>query len=292
LKNRVSHFGFARTRQNRKTVKAIAVSGVDVDVFRRVNGFVESVFAKKIVPDKNERNDRGNLGYACPQKYTRSIVMKSIMMKKCFIAGLFLLSASLSFAQMKGNVELYSGALLFDETSGMNGPKTVYKSTSVSAGVSGGVYFNDTIGLKAYLDFLIPLSFKTTPNGEAEIMKNDYDFLLGMDEFFGVVFNVVKTERLTVPVMVGLHGKLFFSTIDDYFTTAANSGIGLGIGAKYALKKNWYILSRVSGAFDFLGFSIKTPTGNNSTENEQTGFDMALIRTWGIAQHFGIGFRF
>jgi hypothetical protein len=214
------------------------------------------------------------------------------MMKKCFIAGIFLLSASLSFAQMKGNVELYSGALLFDETSGMNGPETVYKSASVSAGVSGGVYFNDTIGLKAYLDFLIPLSFKANPNGKSEIMKNDYDFLLGMDEFLGVVFNVFKTERLTIPLMIGSHGKLFFSTIDNYFITAVNSGIGLGIGAEYALNKSWYILARVNGSFDFIGFSIKTPTGNNSTENEQTGFDMALIRTWGIAPHFGVGFRF
>ncbi|MDR1955335.1 MAG: hypothetical protein LBQ30_00595 [Treponema sp.] len=213
-------------------------------------------------------------------------------MKKCFIAGIFLLSASLSFAQLKGNVELYGGAFMFNETSGINGPETVYKSASISAGVSGGVYFKDTIGLKAYLDFLIPLSFAATPNGGMEITQNEYDFLLGMDEFFGVVFKVIKTERLTVPIMAGFHGKLFFSTISDYFTTAVNSGIGLGIGAEYALNKNWYILARVNGSFDFLGFSIKTPTRNNSSGNEQTGFDMALIRTWGIAPHLGIGFRF
>ncbi|MDR1955380.1 MAG: hypothetical protein LBQ30_00825 [Treponema sp.] len=213
-------------------------------------------------------------------------------MKKCFIAGIFLLSASLSFAQLKGNIEVFGGTLLFDETSRMNGPETVYKSASISAGVSGGIYFNDTIGLKAYLDFLIPLNYSTAPNGGTTATREDYDFLLGMDEFFGVVFNVIKTERLTVPIMAGFHGKLFFSTIADYFTTAINSGIGLGIGAEYAFTENWYMLARVNGSFDFIGFSIRTPTGNNSNANEQTKFDMALIRTWGIAPHLGIGFRF
>jgi hypothetical protein len=190
------------------------------------------------------------------------------------MVGLFLLSASFSFAQMKWNVEVYSGAALFDETSGMNGPETVYKSASVSTGISGGVYFNDSIGLKAYWDFLIPVT------------RKDYDFLLGMDEFFGVVFNVVKTERLKVPVMAGFHGKLFFSTISDYFTAAATSGIGLGIGVEYAFSRNWYILARVNGSFDFLGFSVMTPPESGPK------FDMALVSTWGFAPHLGVGFRF
>ena len=64
-------------------------------------------------------------------------------MKKCLIVSVFLLATTLCFAEIKGNVEVYGGAALFDETSGMNGPETVYKSASVSAGISGGVYFND-----------------------------------------------------------------------------------------------------------------------------------------------------
>lgn len=207
-------------------------------------------------------------------------------MKKCFIASAFLLAASLCFAQITGNVEVYSGAMLFNETSGMNGPETVYKSASVSAGISGGVYFNESIGFKAYLDFLIPLALTADPDGGTAVTRNDYDFLLGMDEFFGVVFNVVKTDRLKVPVMAGFHGKLFFSTISDYFTTAINSGIGLGIGVEYTFSNNWYILGRVNGSFDFLGFSIMTPPEGGPK------FDMALIRTWGFAPHIGIGFRF
>ncbi|GHU92709.1 hypothetical protein FACS189479_02450 [Spirochaetia bacterium] len=207
-------------------------------------------------------------------------------MKKCLMVSVFLLAASLCFAQITGNVELYGGAALFDETSGMNGPETVFTSTSISAGISGGVYFNDSIGLKAYLDFLIPLTYTATPDGETAVTRNDYDFLLGMDEFFGVVFNVIKTERLKVPVMAGFHGKLFFSTISDYFTTAINSGIGLGISVEYAFSSNWYILARVNGSFDFLGFSIMTPPEGGPK------FDMALIRTWGFAPHLGIGFRF
>jgi opacity protein-like surface antigen len=212
-------------------------------------------------------------------------------MKKCFIVSVFILMASFSFAQMKGKVEVYSGAMLFNETSGMNGPETVYTTTSLSAGISGGVYFNDTIGLKAYLDFLIPLTFTAGPNGGTAVTREDYDFLLGMDEFFGVVFNVVKTERLTIPVMAGFQGKLFFSTLSDYFTMAANSGIGLGIGVEYAFSNNCYVLARVNGSFDFLGFSIRKPAGNNSNGNEQTGFNMALIRTWVFAPHIGVGIK-
>ncbi|GMO63483.1 MAG: hypothetical protein Ta2A_10500 [Treponemataceae bacterium] len=207
-------------------------------------------------------------------------------MKKYFIIGIFLLAASLCFAQRNANVEFYGGAALFDETGGMNGPETVYKSASISAGISGGFYFNETVGLKAYLDFLIPVSFNARPDGGTAATRGDYDFLLGMDEFFGVVFNVVKTERLTVPVTAGFHGKLFFSSIADYFTTATNSGIGLGIGVEYAFSDNWYILARVNGSFDFLGFSILTPPEGG------TKFDMALICTWGFAPHLGIGFRF
>ncbi|GHV46364.1 hypothetical protein AGMMS49546_34230 [Spirochaetia bacterium] len=213
-------------------------------------------------------------------------------MKKCFIASVFLLAASFSFAQIKGNVEVYGGAMLFNETSGMNGPETVYNSATVSTGISGGAYFNDFIGLKAYLDFLIPVTFTAAPDNGIALTRGDYHFLLGMDEFFGVVFKVFKNERFTVPVTAGFHGKLFFSTIADYSTTEANSGIGLGIGMEYAFTKNWYILARVNGSFDFLGFSIKTPTGNNANKNEQSKFDMAFIQTWGFAPHIGIGFRF
>ncbi|GHV80126.1 hypothetical protein AGMMS49944_19170 [Spirochaetia bacterium] len=207
-------------------------------------------------------------------------------MKNCLMVSVFLLAASLCFAQITGNVEIYGGAALFDETSGMNGPETVYKSASVSAGISGGVYFNNSIGLKAYLDFLIPLAFTADPDGGTAVTRKDYDFLLGMDEFFGVVYNVVKKDRLKVPVMAGFHGKLFFSTISDYFTAAINSGIGLGIGVEYTFSNNWYILGRVNGSFDFLGFSIMTPPEGGPK------FDMALIRTWGFAPHIGIGFRF
>jgi hypothetical protein len=212
-------------------------------------------------------------------------------MKKCFIVSALLLTASFSFAKMTGNVEVYGGAMLFNETSGMNGPETVYKSTSLSTGISGGVYFNDAIGLKAYLDFLIPLTFTARPNGGTAATREDYDFLLEMDGFFGVVFNVVKTARLIVPVMAGFHGKLFFSTISNYFTMTANRGIGLGIGVEYVISNNWYVLARVNGSFDFLGFSIRKPTGNNSNGNEQTGVDMALIRTWVFAPHIGVGIK-
>ncbi|GHU18947.1 hypothetical protein FACS1894163_11450 [Spirochaetia bacterium] len=56
-------------------------------------------------------------------------------MKKCLMVSVFLLAASLCFAQITGNVEVYGGAALFDETSGMNGPETVVTSTSISAGI-------------------------------------------------------------------------------------------------------------------------------------------------------------
>jgi hypothetical protein len=131
-------------------------------------------------------------------------------MKKYVFVFTLLLGASFCFAQIKGNVEFYGGAALFDETSGMNGPATDYESASVSAGVSGGVYFNDFIGLKACLDFLIPVSFTARPDGGPRVTRDDYNFLLGMDDLFGVVFNVFKTGRLTIPVMAGFHGKLFF----------------------------------------------------------------------------------
>jgi hypothetical protein len=214
------------------------------------------------------------------------------MVKKCLFLSVFLLMVSFCFAQIKRNVEVYGGAALFDETSRMNGPETVYKSASVSAGISGGIYFNAFIGLKAYVDFLIPLSFTAHPDGGADITQNDYDFLLGMDEFFGVVFNVFKNEQFTVPLLAGFHGKLFFSTIADHFTAAVNSGIGLGIGLEYAFNNNWYILARINGSFDFIGFSILTPIGNNTSENKSPKFDMAFIRTWGIAPHIGVGFKF
>ncbi|GMO49309.1 MAG: hypothetical protein Ta2G_06110 [Termitinemataceae bacterium] len=207
-------------------------------------------------------------------------------MKKCFMVIMILLVAPLCFAQKNANVEVYGGAALFDETGGMNGPKTVYKSTSISAGISGGFYFNETIGLKAYLDFLIPLLYTAVPEGGTTATRGDYDFLLGMDKFFGVVFNVIKTERFKLPIMAGFHGKIFFSTMADYFTTSINSGIGLGIGVEYAFSNNCYILARVNGSFDFLGFSILTPPEGGPK------FDLALIRTWGFAPHLGIGFRF
>ncbi|GMO21832.1 MAG: hypothetical protein Ta2B_00720 [Termitinemataceae bacterium] len=207
-------------------------------------------------------------------------------MKNFLMLSLFFLTASFLFAQIEGNVELYGGAVLIDETSRMNGPETVYKSASVSAGISGGVYFNNTIGLKAYLDFLIPLTFTADPDGGIATTRNDYDFLLGMDEFFGVVFNVVKTDRLQIPIMTGFHSKLFFSTISNCFTTAISSGIALGIGVEYAFNNKWYIMARVNGAFDFMGFSIMTPPEGS------TKFDMAFIDTWEFAPHIGIGFRF
>ncbi|GHT50971.1 hypothetical protein FACS1894102_6750 [Spirochaetia bacterium] len=207
-------------------------------------------------------------------------------MKNFLMISLFFLTAFSSFAQTKKSVELYGGAAMFNETSVMIGPQTVFKSTSVSAGISGAIYFNDNIGIKAYLDVLIPLNFNAYPDGGIATTQSDYDFLLGVDEFFGVVFYALKTDRLNVPLMVGLHGKMFFSTISDYFTASINSGIALGIGAEYAFSNKLYIMARVNGSFDFLGFSIMTPPTGGSR------LGMSLIRTWGFAPHIGIGFRF
>jgi opacity protein-like surface antigen len=211
-------------------------------------------------------------------------------MKKAFFVTALLAASTVCFAQLRGNIEFYGGSALFNETSGLNGPETIYDSISVSAGISGSVSFSDFIGLKAYLDFLIPISYNASPYGENTIHKDDYRFLLGMDELFGVVFNVIKTERLTVPIILGLHGKLFFSSIGDYFTTAANSGIGAGIGVEYAVTQNVYLLARVNGSFDFIGLSLHTPTGNAPAE-AQIRFDAALIRTWGFAPHIGVGIK-
>jgi opacity protein-like surface antigen len=211
-------------------------------------------------------------------------------MKKIFCVTALLAASTACFAQVRGNIEFYGGSALFNETSGLNGPETVYDSVSVSLGISGGVSFTGFIGLKACLDFLIPISYNASPYGENTIHKDDYRFLLGMDELFGVVFNVIKTERLTVPLILGLHGKLFFFSIGDYFTATANSGIGSCIGVEYAVTQNVYILARVNGSFDFIGLSLRTPTGNAPAE-AQTRFDAAFIRTWGLAPHIGVGIK-
>jgi hypothetical protein len=71
---------------------------------------------------------------------------------------------------------------------------------------------------------------------------------------------------------------------------ASNSGIGMGIGAEYAFSDTVYVLARINGSFDFLGFSIMTPTGN-ARAGEQTKFDAAFIRTWSLAPHIGIGIK-
>jgi hypothetical protein len=211
-------------------------------------------------------------------------------MKKPIVIFLFFVTSVFCSAQTRGNLEFYSGIFLFNETSKLNGPATVYESISVPVGISGGIYFNDFWGVKAYLDFLVPVSFVARPDGGITAHKENYDFLLGMDELLGVVITVVKTERLTVPLVAGFHGKLFFSTIVDHFTVAANSGIGIGIGAEYAFTKKAYFMARINGSFDFLGLSIMTPTGN-APAGEQTKFDAAFIRAWGFAPHIGIGIK-
>jgi opacity protein-like surface antigen len=212
-------------------------------------------------------------------------------MKIFTLEAILLLATTVCFAQTKWNVEFYSGTGLFNETSALNGPETTYDSVSVPLGISGGYYFTDFVGLKAYLDFLIPVSFIAHPDSGTTITKENYDFLLGMDEFFGIVFNVAKTERFTIPVTVGLHGKLFFSTIANHFTMASNSGIGAGIGVEYNITDKLYILARVNGSFDFIGLSIMFPTGNADNDRE-TKVDAAFMHTWGIAPHIGIGIKF
>jgi opacity protein-like surface antigen len=211
-------------------------------------------------------------------------------MKKAFFVTAFLAAEAVCFAQPRGNIEFYGGSALFNETSGLNGTETVYDSVSVSLGISGGVSFTDFIGLKAYLDFLIPVLYNAGTDGGNTIHKDDYRFLLGMDELFGVAFNVIKTERLTVPLILGLHGKLFFSSIGDYFTAATNSGIGVGVGIEYAVTQKVYLLARINGSFDFIGLSLRAPDGDAPAE-AQTRFDAAVIRTWGFAPHIGVGIK-
>lgn len=212
-------------------------------------------------------------------------------MRKFIFGFVFFATAVFCSAQIIDDVDFYGGATLFNETSRLNGPNTAYESASVSLGISAGINLTDFVRLKLYLDFLIPVSFSAHPDGKETIHRDNYDFLLGMNEALGVVFNIVKKERLAVPVMVGFHGKIFFSTLSDYFTVATTSGIGVGIGAEYAITEKVYFLARVNGFFDFLGFSMLTPTGN-APEGETTKFDVALIRVWGIAPHIGIGIRF
>jgi opacity protein-like surface antigen len=212
-----------------------------------------------------------------------------IVRKQLFLFVFFATSVFCS-AQITGNLEFYSGISLFHETSRLNGQNTIYESVSVPVGISGGIYFNDFIGIKAYLDFLFPVSYTARPDDGITAHREDYDFLLGMDELFGVVINVVKTERLTIPFVAGFHGKLFFSTISDHFTMSANSGIGIGIGTEYAFTDKVYFLTRINGSFDFLGLSLMTPTGN-APAGEQTKFDVAFIHTWGFSPHIGIGIK-
>jgi opacity protein-like surface antigen len=202
------------------------------------------------------------------------------MMRKLIFGVLFAAATGFCFGQIKGNIEFYGGAALFNETSALNEPETIYNSISVSAGVSAGIDINERVGLKAYMDFLLPVSFTARSFAMETLKQDDYDFLLGLDEFLGVVFTIAKTNRFTIPITAGFHGKLLFSTLSGDLAIKAASGLGIGIGAEYAFTDNVYLLVRMNGSFDFIGFGIK-----------DTKMDMAFIQVWGFAPHIGIGIK-
>jgi hypothetical protein len=173
--------------------------------------------------------------------------------KRYMFMGIFLLASTLCFAQNKWNLELYGGVPLFYETSALNGPEISQKSTSLSFGIAGGYNFTNLIGIKAYVDYFFPLVFTSQPTGSGSVINRDqYDFLFGFDEVIGVVFNVVRTERLIVPITVGSHSKFLAADIFDYTNLILTGGIGLAVGAEFKTSDRMYIFGRVRGSFDFL----------------------------------------
>jgi hypothetical protein len=116
--------------------------------------------------------------------------------------------------------------------------------------------------------------------------------LLGFDELIGVVFNVVRTDRLIVPITVGSHSKLLMADIFDYTNLILIGGIGLAIGMEFKISNRVYIFGRLRGSFDFFGFAVAIPTGNASESGQETNMDISLINAWGFSPNLGIGFRF
>jgi hypothetical protein len=213
--------------------------------------------------------------------------------KRYMFIGIFLFASTLCFAQNKWNLEFYGGVPLFYETSALNGPETNQKSTSLSIGIAGGFQFTDLIGIKAYVDYFFPLVFTSQSTGSGPVLNRDqYDFLFGFDELIGVVFNLVRTERLIVPITVGSHSKFLAADIFDYTNLILTGGIGLAVGAEFKISDRMYIFGRVRGSFDFFGFAVAIPNGNTSVSGQKTNTDISFVNAWGFSPNLGIGFRF
>jgi hypothetical protein len=213
--------------------------------------------------------------------------------KRYMFIGIFLFASTLCFAQNKWNLEFYGGVPLFYETSALNGPETSQKSTSLSFGIAVGYNFTNLIGMKAYVDYFFPLVFTSQPTGSGTTINRDqYDLLFGFDELIGVVFNVVRTDRLIVPITVGFHSKLLAADIFDYTNLVLTGGIGLAVGAEFKINNRVYIFGRVRGSFDFLGFAVAIPIANTSTSGRETNVDISFVNAWGFSPNLGIGFRF
>jgi hypothetical protein len=195
-------------------------------------------------------------------------------------------------------------------------------------GLSSVISIGDNLGLGIYGSFIyLPQIAGTNPSRMAlanavtggKVIKNGGDnFLFGFDFLMGPVLMLYSSERIKVPLALGLHGYGLMATsekkADKYYGpiiivgsvsykyekleyNETNYGVGFNLSLELDVIKRVYLLGRIQGSFDFVNYyeQIKTvkPNVYYSTSSTVTrDWDIDFSNAWNLMPQLGVGLRF
>ncbi|MCL2800236.1 MAG: hypothetical protein FWD28_00575 [Treponema sp.] len=157
------------------------------------------------------------------------------------------------------------------------------------------------ISVSSLTFILIPVTNFDDSNGKRTIYNGNGNFLYSFEAYSGFVFPLIKTEKLTMPLSIGLRINFngFFYSDDvplygsssrdvDYLSLAV--GVAFNFGVNYSFNDTFYFTAKLHGAIDFLSMYSRI----NKFPGESWGFmsDKAgLITGFEIRPQIGIGMR-
>lgn len=261
-------------------------------------------------------------------------------MKRVLFSAVFLIISGLCFGQIILSNSAYAESNLHMNTEISSGYYFYNIKNDDSYTMNYGVpiqflwnVYGEKLGMEMYVNGVIltetilvspPDSMKIENRDQQQLM---YFELLGLPssyirmdtsrvqlhqlEFFiGVLFKLVDTKRIKVPLSVGLHFNFFGISLQGSLRSSGvilspyptfemeyfefNSGLGFNISLQCYLLDNFYLFGRIQTAFDFINyteaeFKIRQYASVTVSDSE---VNQGLSSAWGFSPQLGFGFRY
>jgi len=209
------------------------------------------------------------------------------------------------------------GEWSLENTAGMSSYSSFYHNeydifNGYSFGLSSRVKIHNNFGIGAHFNYLYfsEIASGNSSDGSMIIKNKDCELLFAFDFLLGPSFLLFNDSKFKLPITLGFKcfGMVILMDMTDYvpeeykYVSTGKPeltiyqymyGVGFSVSAEYHFTKRFYLIGRVQGGLDFVGFSTaetKVPTivGTFTSTDEDHGLD----KMFSINPQIGIGIQF